>query len=224
MCHVILHGFLTKMSILPAKRAHRHSCPYVNIRELTPITKTNPHIVYQNLQLGQSDHLPDKLISFIYENDDAVSPGTGYVAPPESMENFPSHLGMNHRGGPPDFIRIRPSDGRTVVLPDFSGNFFQLTLSSIFLSAWLFKGNRSMTSLGNVEVTPLTSLTFINFVTGDIIRKFPSPTLLPPPNRSSTPSVQGLAIAETRNIAPPPSTLLASPSRITRNRTRLITF
>jgi len=28
---------------------------------------------------------------------------------------------MNHRGGLPGFVRVRPSDGRTVVLPDFSG-------------------------------------------------------------------------------------------------------
>ena len=145
------------------------NCPkYINVRELSPIAKTNPHVVYQNLQLGQDDRLPDELISFIHEND-TVFLGTSYVAPPpESAENLPSHLGMNHRGGLPGFIRVRPSDGRTVVLPDFSGNYSPLSLSSIF-NTRLFKGNRLMTFLGNVEVTPLASLTFINFVTGDIL-------------------------------------------------------
>ena len=100
------------------------NCPkYINIRELIPTTKTNPQVVYQNLQLSQDDRLPDELISFIHEND-TVFFGTTYAAPPESATDYPSHLGMNHRGGLPGFIRVRPSDGRTVVLPDFSGIFF----------------------------------------------------------------------------------------------------
>ncbi|PSR78181.1 hypothetical protein PHLCEN_2v7513 [Hermanssonia centrifuga] len=43
-----------------------------------------------------------------------------------------------------------PSDGRTVVLPDYSGN-------------------RLLTSLGNIEATPLASLSYVDFVTGDIL-------------------------------------------------------
>lgn len=82
--------------------------------------KANPQVVHQNLRLNQDDRLPDELISFIHESD-TVFLGTSYAAPPESAEDFPSHLGMNHRGGLPGFIRVRPSDGRTVVLPDFSG-------------------------------------------------------------------------------------------------------
>ena len=81
----------------------------------------NPKVICQNLKLNQDDRLPDELISFIHESD-TVFLGTSYVAPPESAKDFPSHLGMNHRGGLPGFIRVRPSDGRTVVLPDFSGN------------------------------------------------------------------------------------------------------
>ncbi|KAG6848469.1 hypothetical protein H0H93_016731 [Arthromyces matolae] len=42
------------------------------------------------------------------------------------------------------------SDGRTVVLPDYSGNRF-------------------MTSLGNIEATPLASLTFISFLSGSVL-------------------------------------------------------
>lgn len=48
--------------------------------------------------------------------------GTVYIAPPEDAELFPSHLGMNQRGGLPGFVRVAPSDGRTVVVPDFSGD------------------------------------------------------------------------------------------------------
>lgn len=126
------------------------NCPkYINIRELIPTTKTNPRVIHQNLRMNQEDRLPDELISLIHDSD-TVFLGTSYVAPPEAAEDFPSHVGMNHRGGLPGFVRVRPSDGRTIVLPDFSGNRF-------------------MSSLGNVEVTPLASLTFINFSTGDIL-------------------------------------------------------
>ena len=57
---------------------------------------------------------------------------------------------MNQRGGRPGFIRVVPSDGRTVILPDYSGNRF-------------------MTSLGNIEATPLASFTFVSFTTGDVL-------------------------------------------------------
>ena len=55
---------------------------------------------------------------------------------------------MNHRGGRPGFVRVL--GGRTCVIPDYSGN-------------------RMMQSLGNVDATPLASLTFFDFVTGDIL-------------------------------------------------------
>jgi ferredoxin-NADP reductase len=55
---------------------------------------------------------------------------------------------MNHRGGRPGFVRVQ--GGRTCVIPDYSGN-------------------RMMQSLGNVDATPLASLTFFDFVSGDIL-------------------------------------------------------
>jgi hypothetical protein len=59
-------------------------------------------------------------IAFILESD-TVWLGTTHAAA-EEAQLHPSHLGMNHRGGRPGFIRVKPSDGRTVVLPDFSGS------------------------------------------------------------------------------------------------------
>ena len=107
---------------------YSRNCPkYINIRELIPTVRTNPQVVYQNLCLSRGDRLPDELISFIHEND-TVFLGTSYAAPSESAKDFPSHLGMNHRGGLPGFVRVRPSDGRTVVLPDFSGKPFYIHL------------------------------------------------------------------------------------------------
>ena len=63
---------------------------------------------------------------------------------------FPPHAGMNARSGLPGFIRVSPSDGRTVVLPDYSGNRF-------------------MSTLGNIETSGTVGLTIASFTTGDIL-------------------------------------------------------
>lgn len=57
---------------------------------------------------------------------------------------------MNARGGLPGFIRVSPCDGRTIVLPDYSGNRF-------------------VSSLGNIESTGLAAFTIVSFETGDIL-------------------------------------------------------
>ncbi|KAF9441481.1 hypothetical protein P691DRAFT_812715 [Macrolepiota fuliginosa MF-IS2] len=125
------------------------NCPkYINIRDLQPQMDRLPKIVYKRPSLSIEDRLPEDVIRFILSSD-TVFLGTSYVAKPEDASRFPSHVGMNHRGGLAGFVRVR-KDGRTVVLPDYSGN-------------------RLMTSLGNIECTPLASLTFVNFTTGDIL-------------------------------------------------------
>jgi predicted pyridoxine 5'-phosphate oxidase superfamily flavin-nucleotide-binding protein len=126
------------------------NCPkYINVRSLLPHPSTRPHIAHRNLHLEPTDTLPDEIISFVHAAD-TVFLGTSYVALPGDSIKFPSHLGMNQRGGLPGFIRVSPSTKRTIVLPDFSGN-------------------RIMTSLGNIEATPFASMTFIDFVTGDVL-------------------------------------------------------
>lgn len=57
---------------------------------------------------------------------------------------------MNARGGLPGFLRVSPSDGRTIVLPDYSGNRF-------------------VSSLGNIEATGLVGFTIVSFKTGDVL-------------------------------------------------------
>ncbi|KAG6832531.1 hypothetical protein H0H92_000160 [Tricholoma furcatifolium] len=126
------------------------NCPkYITIREFVPHPSTSPTILFQKLNLEPHERLPDEVISFILELD-TVFLGTTYAAPGDEALRYPSHLGMNQRGGRKGFIRVSPSDGRTVVLPDFSGNRF-------------------MTSLGNIEATPLASLTFISFTNGSVL-------------------------------------------------------
>ncbi|KAK7039104.1 hypothetical protein VNI00_010288 [Paramarasmius palmivorus] len=117
------------------------NCPkYINVRDLIPHPDTTPLVKHRMPHLSREDRLPDDVISFILQAD-TVFFGTTYAAKTEDEKMFPSHLGMNTRGGRPGFIRVSPSDGR----------------------------NRLMTSLGNIEATPLASLTFVSFESGDIL-------------------------------------------------------
>ncbi|KAJ7049914.1 hypothetical protein C8F01DRAFT_1180916 [Mycena amicta] len=126
------------------------NCPkYITIRDLIPHPNASPHVIHQDLHLTPNGRLPNEVIRMITAAD-TVFLGTSYPAHSQEARRFPSHVGMNHRGGRPGFIRVAPGDGKTVVLPDYSGNRF-------------------MTSFGNIEATSLASLTFIDFVTGDIL-------------------------------------------------------
>ena len=102
------------------------NCPkYINVRDLAPQSRISPVILYQRPQLTEDDRLSDDAISLIHSAD-TVFIGTSYVASERNRDTFPSHLGMNQRGGRPGFVRVVPSDGRTVVLPDFSGKRFSI--------------------------------------------------------------------------------------------------
>lgn len=97
------------------------NCPkYINIRELDPYPDTAPVVVYKRPTLEDQERLPDELTAFIRKAD-TVFLGTTYKAPADVEKRFPSHVGQNQRGGRPGFIRVKPSDGRSIILPDFSG-------------------------------------------------------------------------------------------------------
>ncbi|KAJ1301932.1 hypothetical protein OPQ81_000771 [Rhizoctonia solani] len=124
------------------------NCPkYITTRTVES-SKTSPRVVYSKTILGPNERLPDDVIDFIHRAD-TIFIGTTYVADPSQEEMFPSHLGTNHRGGRPGFVRVR-GDGLTLVVPDYSGN-------------------RLMNSLGNIQVTPLAGITILDFSTGDIL-------------------------------------------------------
>ncbi|KAH0826279.1 hypothetical protein J3R83DRAFT_5751 [Lanmaoa asiatica] len=142
------------------------NCPkYINVRDLVPFADTHPRVVYRRLDLSPDERLPDDVISFI-RGSDTLFLGTYYDAGVEGGR-FPSRVGMNQRGGKPGFARVRTSDGRTVVLPDYSGTSALRDYSKKTHAS--FQGNRLLTSLGNIEVTPLAGVTFVSFVTGVIL-------------------------------------------------------
>ncbi|PLB50081.1 hypothetical protein P170DRAFT_508319 [Aspergillus steynii IBT 23096] len=126
------------------------NCPkYINVRKLVPFAHARPQIAYRVDHLRQSQRLPEDVIDFI-TNADTVFIGSVYKSQRSTANKFPSHAGMNSRGGLPGFMRVRPSDGRTVVLPDYSGNRF-------------------VSSLGNIEATGLVGLTIVSLTTGDVL-------------------------------------------------------
>jgi NAD(P)H-flavin reductase len=99
--------------------------------------------------MPSNTRLPDPVIEMI-KAADTVFIATLYTSTPSTASKFPSHAGMNARGGLPGFIRVRPSDGRTIVLPDYSGNRF-------------------MSSLGNIEVNGVAGFTIVDFESGDVL-------------------------------------------------------
>ncbi|GJE99799.1 hypothetical protein PsYK624_160700 [Phanerochaete sordida] len=124
-------------------------CPkYINVREFEAHPETFPVVVHQCPQLPENARLPDELVDFIRASD-TMFVGTSYQARPEESAKFPSHLGQNQRGGRKGWVRVR-SDGKTIVIPDYSGN-------------------RLMSSLGNIETTHVAGVTIVDFVTGDIL-------------------------------------------------------
>lgn len=99
--------------------------------------------------MSPHDRLPDEVRDFILEAD-TVFVASVYKSKKATAAEYPSHAGMNARSGLPGFIRVSPSDSRTVVIPDYSGNRF-------------------LTSLGNIESSGLAGLTIVSFTTGDVL-------------------------------------------------------
>jgi uncharacterized protein len=70
--------------------------------------------------------LPQEALDII-EQTDAVLIAARHLAKTSREIN---DMDVNHRGGNPGFVRVE-SDGRTLVLPDYSGNLFYTTLGNI---------------------------------------------------------------------------------------------
>jgi hypothetical protein len=108
----------------------RRNCPkYITIRDLVPFPHAKSRVIHQENNLPPNACLPSDLIAFILSSDTTFL-GSSYSASKEDAPRFPSHVGMNHRGGRPGFVRVR-NDGRTLVLPDYSGKYRVAPLYSI---------------------------------------------------------------------------------------------
>ena len=119
------------------------------MRELVSYPYTRPDVAYHRPKLLPDERLPDEVIEIIHTAD-TIFMASIYRPEPSIASTHPAHAGMNARSGLPGFVRVRRSDGRTVVIPDYSGNRF-------------------VSSLGNIESTGLAGLTFVSFDTGDVL-------------------------------------------------------
>ncbi|KAL6238688.1 hypothetical protein BDW75DRAFT_200736 [Aspergillus navahoensis] len=126
------------------------NCPkYINTRHLIPHPNTDPSMVHHVVHMPGNSRLPVEVTNMI-TSADTVFIASIYRSHPATAGKFPSHAGMNARSGLPGFIRVLPSDGRTIVLPDYSGNRF-------------------LSSLGNVEASGLAGFTIVDFESGDVL-------------------------------------------------------
>jgi len=89
----------------------------MTIRDLVPHANTKPSVLYNEVNLR--GHLPEDAIISI-QDADTVCLGASYATDTD-VAQAPVHFETNIRSGRPGFVRVSPSDGRTIVLPDFSG-------------------------------------------------------------------------------------------------------
>lgn len=70
--------------------------------------------------MTESARLPQAVVDFVHSADTAYL--ASYFKPTlEDVLSTTAHAGTNHRGGSPGFVRVRPTDGRTLVLPNYAG-------------------------------------------------------------------------------------------------------
>ena len=113
--------------------------------------------------MSPQDRLPDPVIDII-RNTDMIYFGTSFKPSPEEFGTQSPYLGMNNRGGNPGFLRVR-NDGRTIVLPDYSGN--KMLMCKLLISPCHRSSSTSLfVALGNLMSTPLATFAVADFVNG----------------------------------------------------------
>ncbi|KAF9585422.1 hypothetical protein BGW38_002471 [Lunasporangiospora selenospora] len=128
------------------------NCPkYITIRELedTPLpgVGTIEDVKSEDIQTHSGEFsgltAPEKAV---IQQADSFFIASRFID--DTLLDQTSGMDCNHRGGNPGFVRI--NDGKTLVLPDYSGNRF-------------------FNTLGNVFNDPRIGLLFIDFNTGDTL-------------------------------------------------------
>lgn len=117
------------------------NCPqYIQVRqcEFTEFDAANPKSVRSIERLGEP------------ERSTIATADTFFIATAYQAQSAGSASGVDvsHRGGKPGFVRI--DDGRTLTIPDFSGN-------------------HHFNTLGNLELNPRAGLLFIDFERGNLL-------------------------------------------------------
>ncbi|KAK6513127.1 hypothetical protein TWF506_009293 [Arthrobotrys conoides] len=123
------------------------NCPkYMNARHLDLIPVDPPANVTSTYEIPTT--LPQEALDLISQSD------MFFVA---SRNGF-TDMDVNHRGGPTGFVRVLP--------PASSSSNHQEPTSLVWPE---YSGNRLYQTLGNLQVTPLAGLTFVDYYTGDML-------------------------------------------------------
>ncbi|MGB3613987.1 MAG: pyridoxamine 5'-phosphate oxidase family protein [Elainellaceae cyanobacterium] len=119
------------------------NCPqYIQTREVEVLPTI--HSPQQAREITGGDGLDDTARTLISQAD-TLFIATSHTA----QDNNPaSGSDASHRGGKPGFVQLE--DDRTVVFPDFTGNFYYNTV-------------------GNILMTAKAGMTFVDFDTGDLL-------------------------------------------------------
>ncbi|KAJ3283710.1 hypothetical protein HDU79_008840 [Rhizoclosmatium sp. JEL0117] len=122
------------------------NCPkYITVRDVKPFER--------KAETFFNDFGTTSSIQLTKDERDLINRcSTIYLATRHFTSNDAStDMGLNHRGGPPGFVRVLDQNGSSsLILPDYSGNrFYQ--------------------SLGNVESDQLAGIVFVCFETGDTL-------------------------------------------------------
>lgn len=120
------------------------NCPkYLNRKEISP-SIPKPVVVPQ----GTPGQLADEAIALIARSDMFFM----------SSHNNKQSMDVNHRGGPPGFVRV---------LPALSTSIDKAPCTSLVYPE--YSGNRLYQTLGNLINTPQVGLVFPDFATGDVL-------------------------------------------------------
>jgi len=154
-----------KLSLTLASDEHLGNCPkYITVRSLSPFTRT------PRVSLNRFNEITEPLSSQCKEVIDRASTAflaTMHTVDAESSDDSQADMGLNHRGGPPGFIRLyeeteKQRDAAT------AGSASKDTVST-YLVLPDYSGNRFYQSLGNIQSDALVGLVIPDFTTGDVL-------------------------------------------------------
>ena len=149
-----------KLSLHLQSNEHLGKCPtYITGRTLVPHAR-EPELVFdqQHAFSGTLPNVSKELINRV----STVFLATKHVPGEHDDKTDRPSMGLNHRGGPPGFVRVYEEGVKST---DGSGQGEQDT----YLVLPDFSGNRFYQSLGNIESSEEVGLVFPDFVTGDVL-------------------------------------------------------
>ncbi|KAJ3065295.1 hypothetical protein HDU98_011332 [Podochytrium sp. JEL0797] len=136
----------SKLSLHLTTTDNMGNCPkYITLRDVTYHERT-PQTIHNDANGIQN-------IAFSQEERDLINRSSTIYLSSRHFTDDPAttDMGLNHRGGPPGFVRVLEEGGvSSLIIPDYSGN-------------------RLYQSLGNIQSDKLAGVVVLCFETGDML-------------------------------------------------------